>query len=130
MKRSPLTKGAVVLALVLAGALFFWQERSGPVESPVVLIMTGLEVPAEGRLLRFESVRAVQAVIRNDEGEVVATVKARGGAAVVPGAPLTLPRGRYSAELTAALVAPSGAVITVPANRQFELTGSTLELRF
>lgn len=130
MKRTPLRRGAVVFAMVLAAVVYFWQEGSTPVENPVVLVLTELEVPAEGALLRYESVRALQVVLRSPEGEVVATVRARGGAAVVPAAPIVLPKGSYLAELTATLTAPSGAAVKRVQNRRITLDGKTLELRF
>jgi hypothetical protein len=134
--RHPMTRRIVAIVLVASGiGMSVWLLKQQPVATPITFVMTGLEVPHEGGLLRFEDVTRLKARFIDDEGRDLASVSARGGAAVLTPPPVTLPPGLYTVQVELELLAVKPGPGSSPAPRRLRrslsltLAGEPAELR-
>ncbi|MBT9560648.1 MAG: hypothetical protein IV100_31780 [Myxococcales bacterium] len=134
--RHPMTRRIVAIVLVASGiGMSVWLLKQQPVATQVTFVMTDLEVPHDGGLLRFEDVTRLRARFIDDDGRDLASVSARGGAPVLTPPPVTLPPGLYTVQVELDLLAVKPAPGRPPSphrlHRSVSLTlaGDPAELR-
>ena len=131
-----MTRRIVAIILVAYGiGMSVWLLKQQPVATQVTFVMTGLEVPHQGALLRFENVARLKAQFVDGEGRELASISARGGAAVLTPPPVTIPPGSYTVQIELELVLAKPLAGSPASPRRLQRTmnltldGSPAELR-
>jgi hypothetical protein len=77
------------------GGFFWWQSHHGPTETTLTFVLTDLEVPHNGQLLRYEHIETLRCQVFSEEGVEVAQIMHRSPGAVAHSAPVNVPKGDY-----------------------------------
>jgi hypothetical protein len=91
---------AVVVLFLTAGGFLYWWEGAGPSENHLIFVLTGVEVPNSGQMLRHESITRLECRVLDEAGEQVAHIHHRRPGAVSNMSTLRLPEANYRLHVT------------------------------
>ncbi|MFT5433110.1 MAG: hypothetical protein ACI9OJ_003815 [Myxococcota bacterium] len=127
--RRPFSRFIVLVIFLGAGALFYWQQENGPVETPVAFVLTDLEVVANNTIYRYEHVKSLTVDFIDESGDAVAQISHRRPGAVAKPPPVRLPKATYSLRITLKLERPNSPPVTRNYLRTQELAGEAVSVR-
>jgi hypothetical protein len=127
--RRPFSRFIVLVIFLAAGALFYWQQESGLVETPVAFVLTDLEVTANNTIYRYEHVQSLTVDFIDESGESVAQISHRRPGAVAKPPPVRLPKATYSLRITLDFKRANAPPITRNYLRSQELAGEAITVR-